>query len=79
MFINQMIQYRARTNNPLQKNGGKNKTKHTCHQKMQGWGRLRAILRTEGRWEGALSVPQNHWEEVKLRELPPESVLGKVK
>ena len=78
MFMNQTIQYRARTK-PHYKDRGKNKNKHTCHQKMQGWGRFRAILRTEGEWGGALSAPQNHWEEVKLRELPPESVLGSVK
>lgn len=54
------------------------KNMHACHQKMQGWGRLRA--RTEGgKRMGATSVPQNHWEEGKFRELPPESVLGRVK
>lgn len=40
---------------------------------------MRAILKTEGGWDGVLFAPQNHWEEVKLRELPPESVLGSVK
>lgn len=78
MFIHQRIQYRVRTKKHY-KNRGKDKTKHTCYQKMQDWGRLRAILRNEGGWGGALSVPQNHWEEIKLRELPPESVLGRVK
>lgn len=28
------------------------KQQHTCHQKMQGLGSLRALLMTERRWEG---------------------------
>lgn len=46
-----MIQYRASTKTHY-RTQYRNKTKHTCHQKMQGWGRLRAILRTEGDGEG---------------------------
>lgn len=45
---------------------------------MQEGGRLHASLMI-GRWEGATSTPQNHWEEITLKALPPESVLGSVK
>lgn len=60
-------------------------TKQT-HSNMQqnktnnaGSGRLRAILMTDGGWEWVLFAPHSHWEDVKIWELPPESVLGSVK